>query len=115
MLRLLLGLFLLASPALLAGCDSILGTDERMVTWYVAPEKVPCQGLIPAECLQGRESLDAPWEGLHDSISGFDWEYGYLYRIRVAIREIDDPPADGSSLEYRLVRVLEKKVVPVPA
>lgn len=106
--RLLLAFAALAIPSTAAGCDDVLGSGNRVETFYVAPEKTPCTGMFPTECLQVRKSADAAWEALYTPITGFTWEQGYTYRIRVSVREIDNPPADGSSAEYRLISVLEK-------
>jgi len=114
--RLLLAVPLLAAP-ITAGCGSATGPDaiaselragERATTLYVAPAKVACTGMYPTQCLQVRESATAPWQYFYDSIEGFSWEPGYTYTLAVAIREIPNPPADGSSRAYRLLRVVAK-------
>lgn len=108
--RLLLNAVLLA-PAVASGCSAITGDDDdgvRFATMYVAPQKAPCELWFPTECLLVRPTPTADWEYFTNTIDGFVWEPGFSYRIRVIIREIENPPADGSSLEYRLVQVLEK-------
>lgn len=108
--RLLLNAVLLA-PAVTSGCSAITGDEDagvRFATMYVAPQKAPCMGMIPTECLVVRESSTAEWTNIFDTIHGFEWEPGFNYKIRVMINEIENPPADGSSRYYRLVRVLEK-------
>ena len=107
--RLLLSACLLV-PAVGAGCSAITGDDDglRLATMYVAPQKAPCMLWFPTECLLVRPTPAAEWEYFTHAIEGFEWEPGFHYRIGVAIREIENPPADGSSLEYRLVQVLEK-------
>ncbi|MFV8749087.1 DUF4377 domain-containing protein [Nannocystaceae bacterium ST9] len=37
---------------------------------------------------------------LYQDIEGFTPEWGHTYRIEVEVVEVDDPPADGSSLRY---------------
>lgn len=107
--RLLLNAVLLA-PAVTSGCSAITGDDDgvRFATMYVAPQKAPCELWFPTECLLVRPTRTAEWEYFTHAIEGFEWKPGFDYRIRVMIREIENPPADGSSLEYRLVQVLEK-------
>lgn len=56
---------------------------------------------IPNDVLS--ESSPSQW------IEGFDFEEGFRYRIEVERREVADPPADGSSLSYRLLRVLSRE------
>ncbi len=109
--RQLLSALLLAPAAVAAGCSAITGDDDPEIwfeTMYVAPQKVPCTGMIPTECLMVRESSTAEWTNIFDTIHGFEWEPGFNYKIRVMINEIENPPADGSSRYYRLVQVLEK-------
>jgi hypothetical protein len=60
------------------------------------------------ECLQVRWTAVGPWELFYDSIEGFTWEAGHYYLLRVARREVPNPPADGSSVAFRLVKVLSK-------
>jgi hypothetical protein len=108
--RLLLSAVMLA-PAVASGCSAITGDDDagvRFATMYVAPQKAPCELWFPTECLLVRPAPTAEWEYFTNAIHGFEWEPGFSYRIRVMIREIENPPADGSSLEYRLVQLLEK-------
>lgn len=40
--------------------------------------------------------------------SGFSYEPGYRYTLRIARRVIENPPADGSSAAYRLLEILAK-------
>lgn len=82
-------------------------------TLQVAPTRVECTGVGPQTCLQVRESSDAAWTLLHDPIAGFDYEPGYLYEIRVREQAVENPPADGSSVQRTLVSVLGKTPVPL--
>jgi hypothetical protein len=54
-----------------------------------------------------RESEDAEWGLFYDGIEGFTYREGVAYVLDVEIREIKDPPADASSQEYRLLRIVE--------
>jgi hypothetical protein len=87
---------------------------ERVLTLEVAAARVPCVGLGPRECLQVRERADAPWQLFYDSIEGFAYEPGYLYVLRVSRRPVPNPPADGSSLAYRLIVLVSKTAVSPP-
>ena len=83
---------------------------ERVL--YVGPAQVDCVGLGPQKCLQIRESPRNEWQLLYQGIIGFSYEAGYEYKLLVKRRRIENPPQDASSIELRLVRVLEKKPVP---
>jgi hypothetical protein len=104
------GIALLCSIA--ASCSSITEPRERLFTLEVAEQRVPCVGMFPRECLQARERSDAPWELFYDPIEGFTYEPGFRYVLRVAERRVPDPPADGSSLAYRLLLVVSKTAAP---
>ena len=99
---LLAALLLIIVPA----CTDPTRPGERELVMEVASTRVPCVGVVPMECLQVRWSASSPWELFYDSIEGFSWEAGNRYVLRVARREILDPPADGSSVAFRLLEVL---------
>lgn len=52
------------------------------------------------------------WSYLYDGVEGFNFEPGYIYDLKVRKIDIDNPPADGSSLQYILVNVRSKEKVP---
>jgi hypothetical protein len=84
-------------------------------TFFVAPERKPCTGVAPMECLQVRESTDRPWQYFYSEIEGFTFEPGFDYELRVREEKVANPPADGSSLRLTLVRVVSKQAAaPAP-
>jgi hypothetical protein len=93
-------------PLLLLACG-ILEPDGSE-TMEVAEARVPCIALGPRDCLLVRMQPDGEFGRLYDEIHGFVYEPGYRYRLRVSKRAIRNPPADGSSIEFRLVRVVSK-------
>ena len=66
------------------------------------------------ECLEVRKEGSDTWELFYSQIEGFQYEPGYLFRIRVQEEKLDPSlvPADASSIKYTLVSVEEK--VPDP-
>lgn len=86
--------------------------NERMetVTYRVNSFRVPCTGVAPMECLEIRRGDSDSWQLFYSEIEGFAFEPGYLYRIRVREEKLDPTqvPADGSSIKYTLVAVVEK-------
>ena len=103
-------LALLMSSFAVGACSSPFGsTDVEMETWEIAEQKVPCMGMVPTTCIRYRESGSADWTPLFGVIDGFAYEPGFRYRVEVEIREIKNPPADGSSVAIRLLRLLEKQ------
>lgn len=85
-------------------------------TLFIAPERKPCTGVAPMECLQVRESPDRPWQYFYSEIEGFTFEPGFDYELRVREEKVANPPADGSSLRWTLVKVVSKRAaLPTPA
>ena len=76
-------------------------------TLYVDSKLVDCVGVSPQQCMLVKDNVDAEWEMFYDGIDGFDYQEGTSYQISVDITEIENPPADGSSLKYTLIEILE--------
>ena len=93
----------------LVSCD-LLSTEPEAVRLilYVAPHTVECTGEGAHTCLLVREDSDEEWRYFYDEIEGFDYVAGFTYKLSVSRRVVEDPPADGSSFEYRLIEVLER-------
>ena len=102
-LSLFVGAVVLASA-----CAASTAPHEEELILEVASTRVPCVGVVAMQCLQVRTSTDATWQRFYDEIEGFTWEQGYRYTLRVARRAVLDPPADGSSVAFRLVEILQK-------
>ena len=92
---------------LAAACISMEPPVERVVLEVtVGPELVECVGVAPMQCLV----VDG--EYFYDSIEGFKYEEGYVYRIRMerydAWPGLEEPPQDASAYGYRLVEVVSQ-------
>lgn len=88
----------------------------KEVVMYVSSETGTMHGFldpdIPVECMLVRE--DGEKEYLHldlYSVKGFEYEKGYEYKLLVKKTTLANPPADGSSYVYELVRIVMKKEV----
>lgn len=77
-------------------------------TIFVGAEKVECEGVGPQECLLVKESVDGDWELFYDEIVGFTWEAGFEYELRIRVDQVENPPADGSSILWTLLDVVAK-------
>jgi heat shock protein HslJ len=69
------------------------------------------------KCLQiqkGKSIEKGKWQNFYANIEGFDFELGYIFKLAVKEEKIDPAkvPADGSSVKYTLVEVLEKNPDP---
>jgi hypothetical protein len=104
----------LATSVVAASCRSGTGLEVQL-RMQVAPDSVTCVGALgPQQCLSVRELVGGDawggWQPLFESIEGFSHETGYLYDLHVARRTIRNPPADGSSVAYRLIRIVSRTV-----
>ena len=90
------------------------GTENETttITIQIAPTLEDCTGVGPQKCMLIREMPPAEgggWELFYDRIEGFTYAEGYVWTLRVKVTEVENPPADASSLQYELVEVVEKK------
>ncbi len=70
----------------------------------------PCVfGMMNTVCLQMR--IGGKWTQVYGGIDGLDFVPGYIYRLRILETRIENPPADGASIEYSLLRVISQKPV----
>ena len=83
----------------------------KIRTLYIGAEQVDCVGVAPQKCLLVKEGIDDEYTYFYDSIEGFEWQSGYEYELIVAITEVENPPADGSSYSYQLVEVVNQIAV----
>ena len=87
--------------------------EAEEVVWIVGPELVDCVGVGPQKCMLIKENPEDDWQYFYSSIDGFDYEEGNVYVIRVLVEPVANPPADGSSLKYTLIEVIEQQPVEV--
>ncbi len=109
----LLAMIGLALVAVACGNDvtatqSTTSPDENTTRLWVGPETADCVGESPRTCMLVSETGPRDYEFFYDGIEGFTHTAGTSYVIDVEVTQVEDPPADGSSLAYRLVRVVEE-------
>lgn len=95
-----------------ASPESMAQTSRKV--YYVADERIDCQGVVQTQCLLVRENLKSNWILFSEQIVGFKYEEGTEYKIQVRIEKIKNPPADASNLRYILEKVLSKKRTKTP-
>jgi len=105
-----IGLILFA--LLITECSST-NIDFKETVYWVNSTKVDCTGVGKMNCLQvqnGNElDLNKEWNLFYSQIIGFDYEPSFIYKLNIKEETIENPPADGSSIKYTLIEVLEKK------
>ncbi len=98
----------LCTPLLLAGCGGSGELEGTAKVIEVDSYLQSCIGEAVAVCMRIREDGESDYTLFYDSITGFDYDFGYSYTLEVEELMISDPPQDGSSLEWKLVQVVSK-------
>lgn len=88
-----------------------VSAENQHITLFVHEQRVDCHGEMPKKCLQVRRDPAEEWTYFYDTIAGFDYEESYRYELRVEVEKDENPPADKSSLSYRLLDVVSKQKV----
>lgn len=96
-----------AGAMLLTGCSSS-DTEGDVVRMWIEPDLVPCEGVAPMECMEVSYTEDGEPQLFYDQIDGFTFTPGTAYVLDVRVTEVENPPADASSLSYSLVEVISE-------
>jgi len=70
-------------------------------------------GVAPMQCLLVQENdslIDDAWTFFYTNIEGFDYEPGYVYKLKIKKEHLDPKlvPADASSIKYSLIEIISK-------
>jgi heat shock protein HslJ len=102
-------LFILLILSLSANSCENSNDEQTTKTLYIGDHLIDCVGVGPQKCMLVKENSDDDFTNFYGAIEGFDYEEGYNYILKVGIETIKNPPADGSSLKYSLIKILEKE------
>lgn len=87
-------------------------TNKNKIFW-VSGIKTECSGGAgKMQCLnvhKGKNLDNAAWGNFYAQIEGFEFEEGVMKKLEIREEKIKNPPADGSSIKYIMVKELEKK------
>ncbi|ACS79096.1 META domain-containing protein [Maridesulfovibrio salexigens] len=100
---LILGILLFA-----AACSPVKNSEIYWVNSY----KQDCVGVGPMKCMlvqKGENPDQSQWQNFYSQIEGFEYQPGFIYKLKVKEEKMQDVPADASSIKYTLLKVLEKK------
>jgi len=95
---------LLSLVFLLAGCAQ----NKNVTKLTIASQTRDCSGVGKQKCMLVKKGNAADWEFFYDQIQGFNYEEGYEYVLNVEEQKVENPPADASSIRYRLVKEISK-------
>lgn len=82
-------------------------------TIFVGPNLVDCTGVAPQKCMLVKENPEDEYSLFYDQIDGFNYEEGYEYELVILEQEVEDPPADASSIQWILVEEVNKTPVEI--
>jgi len=101
----------LSAVFLLNGCftQSVVIQEAELIeqTWWISPAKIACD-TIGGQCFNSKQVTaqgTMPWLAVTNHISGFNYEPGMFYKIKIAKNPEIAPP----SKQYQLIQVLQKK------
>lgn len=80
--------------------------DKEIFT--IESKKYPCTGSGPMECLKVQVNQKGDFMYFYSPIEGFDFQDGNQYILLIKKEAVLNPPADGSSIKYTLLEILEK-------
>ena len=103
---------------LLASCETQKKVSTNPYVMWVRGIKVDCTGIGQMKCMQVQKNdfiEPGKWQNFYGKIEGFQFQYGNLSKLMVSEEELDPSkiPADGSSMKYKMVELLEKKPDPI--
>ena len=112
LLLLLLAVFAISSCS---SDDDEIKDSVKEITIYVSSETGESYGFnsTPEECMLVKfDNPNGEWEhlGLY-RIEGFTYVKGHEYELRVKMTTLANPPADGYSHKYLLVKIVQDKLV----
>ncbi len=96
---------------LIPGGESHMTKQSPLVTLRIDHYQRPCAGVDIQLCLWVSKNGAAP-EYFFDAIEGFDYKWGYTYEITAEQKTASRPAADGSSIIYRLKKIIKKEKFP---
>jgi hypothetical protein len=103
----------------LTSCQSLLTPTTRELTLRTDAMKTNCVDGQSGAVL-GRDCFKVytlPGNSIYSTFSittvkGFTYQEGYESTILVSVAEVKNPPADASSLDYTLIRMIDQKRAP---
>ncbi len=94
---------------MLGGCSLLSPSTDK--TRYLDHYMQECASFVLTLCNRAKMQPSDPWMTSLNSIEGFDYQWGFVYELRVRETHIANPPADGSAIRTELLSVVSKEKV----
>ena len=92
---------------------SACGTEDHTEIITLGPYIQRCYGAHgERDCLMEYNEASGNWEFFYESIQGFDFESGFIYRLEVRLEDRGTDIQDVGRYAYHLVKIIEKKKAP---
>ncbi|MES9992275.1 MAG: DUF4377 domain-containing protein [Candidatus Thiodiazotropha sp.] len=95
--------------AALCGCNNPSGKGNTREL-YIDHYKSECTGTTVGLCLRARESPEDEWVVLDGPIDGFEYEWGYSYKVQVIVEDLENPSEGTPSQRRTLITVRSKEL-----
>ena len=102
---------ILITGILLALTSCGLLPASTVKTLYLDHYLTECVGLSLRLCYLEKEEVNDTWTYRYSGIAGFEYEWGYTYKLQVRQTQIRNPPTDGSSIRTTLLEVISKEKI----
>ena len=99
---------LLLLIATFTNCSDDDNDTSEVVNLNLKHYLVPVTGLDLQLALLAQEGTDPTLRTFFSNIEGFTYELGFDYELLVRKSEIANPPADGSSIRYELIEIINQ-------
>lgn len=101
-------ILLLITIGILFSCSNEDGNESQVIDMRINHYQNTGMAVDPVLTLLVQEG-DAigtnNWSKFYTNIEGFNYVPGKVYNLSVLVEQIENPPADGSSLKYTLLKV----------
>ena len=94
---------------LLGGCSLLSPSTDK--TLYLDHYREECASFFLTLCNRVKTQPSDPWMTTLNAVEGFEYQWGFVYELRVRETHIANPPADGSSIRTELLSVVNKEKV----
>ena len=93
----------------------ITSTQKNIETITIGPYTETCQGFHPVDqqCYLEFNEESQEWEFFYENIQGFDFEPGYIWTLKVRLKDRGAGIQDAGRYAYHLIEVLSKEAASV--
>jgi len=83
--------------------------ESNNIKMTIKENRVDCTGVGKMRCFLVKYKDSKEWEYFYSSFKNFDYKEGYRYEVLVKRTKLKNVPADASSYEYEVKKILSQK------